>query len=67
MIAELQAERDRLDQAILALERLSAGKERKRGRPPKWLKNHLEGLRGSAPEQPSNGQPSSAGKQIKSA
>ena len=35
MIAELEAERDRLDQAILALERLAAGK--RRGRPPKWL------------------------------
>jgi hypothetical protein len=66
MIAELQAERDRLDQAILALERLSAGKERKRGRPPKWLKNHLDGLRRSALEEPTNGQ-SSLGKQVKSA
>jgi hypothetical protein len=39
MITELEAERDRLDQAILALERLSDGKQRRRGRPPKWLKN----------------------------
>jgi hypothetical protein len=38
MIAELQAERDRLTNAILALERLAEGNQRKRGRPPKWLK-----------------------------
>ena len=39
MIAELQAERERLDQAIIALERLSAGQTRRRGRPPRWLKD----------------------------
>ena len=33
MIAELEAEKTRLDEAILALERLSAGKVRRRGRP----------------------------------
>lgn len=37
MIAELEAERDRLDHAILALERLARGPQSKRGRPPKWL------------------------------
>jgi hypothetical protein len=35
MISELEAERDRLNQAIIALERLSALKVHKRGRPPK--------------------------------
>ena len=39
MIAELQAERHRIDEAIEALERLMAGKPRRRGRPPKWLKD----------------------------
>ena len=35
MIAELEAERDRLDEAILALERLStANLAKRRGRPP---------------------------------
>jgi hypothetical protein len=43
MITELQAERDRLDEAIQALERLSAsGKLRRRGRPPRWLKEEIE-------------------------
>jgi hypothetical protein len=37
MIAELRTERERLDEAILALERLSANKGKRRGRPPKWL------------------------------
>lgn len=37
MIAELKAEKTRLDEAILALERLSAGKVRRRGRPPRWV------------------------------
>ncbi len=44
MIAELQAEKARLDDAILALERLSsAGAKRRRGRPPRWLKNIQNG------------------------
>jgi hypothetical protein len=42
MIAELQAERQRLDQAIEALERLSAKGSPRRGRPPAWLKNQRE-------------------------
>ena len=41
MIAELQAERQCLDEAIDALERLSAGEARHRGRPPRWLRNEL--------------------------
>lgn len=43
MIAELEAERDRLDHAILALERLARGPETKRGRPPKWLRDLAPG------------------------
>ncbi len=42
MIAELQAERQRLDEAIQALERLSAGNARRRGRPPAWLKDEIQ-------------------------
>lgn len=42
MISELQAERQRLDEAIQALERLSAGKARRRGRPPAWLKEEIQ-------------------------
>lgn len=42
MIAELQAERQRLDEAIQALECLSAGKVRRRGRPPRWLHEEIQ-------------------------
>ena len=42
MIAELQAERDRLDQAIVALERLTRANQPRRGRPPAWLKRQAE-------------------------
>jgi len=42
MITELQAERHRIDEAIEALQRLSAGKARRRGRPPNWLKEEMQ-------------------------
>jgi hypothetical protein len=37
MLTELRAERERLTEAILVLERLAAGGHKRRGRPPKWL------------------------------
>ena len=52
MIAELTAERNRLDEAIMALERLSVGQARRRGRPPAWLKEHGEHP-SAGPEKPS--------------
>jgi hypothetical protein len=48
IIEDLKAERDRLAAAIDCLERLAAGRGRKRGRPPAWLKEKSEG------RQPSN-------------
>jgi len=42
MIAELQAEKDRLDEAILALERLSARKLKQRGQAPPWRKSEIQ-------------------------
>ena len=42
MIAELQAEKERLDEAIQALERLTATKTRRRGRPPRWLSEEIQ-------------------------
>jgi hypothetical protein len=45
MIKELQAERDRLDQAILRVEALASGRAR-RGRPPKAVAAARKGLRG---------------------
>ena len=42
MIAELQDERHRLDEAIEALERLSADNRSRRGRPARWLKEEAD-------------------------
>jgi hypothetical protein len=37
MLAELRDERTRVEEAILALERMAGG-HRRRGRPPAWMK-----------------------------
>ena len=37
MLADLRAQRDQLNEAILALTRLAAGGAKRRGRPPAWL------------------------------
>jgi hypothetical protein len=37
MLAELREERERIEQAILVLERIAGGRSRGRGRPPKWM------------------------------
>jgi hypothetical protein len=36
MLAELREEREGVEQAILVLERMAAGRGKRRGRPPKW-------------------------------
>lgn len=53
MIVELESERDRLNQAIFALELLSAGKQKKRGRPPKWLRPDRS-EKNNSPVEPAN-------------
>lgn len=37
ILAELKAEREQLEEAILSLERLARNRGPKRGRPPAWL------------------------------
>lgn len=37
MLAELRAERENIEQAIVTLERLVAGRGKRRGRPPAWM------------------------------
>ena len=38
MLADLRAEREQIEQAILTIERLAAGtRGKRRGRPPKWM------------------------------
>jgi hypothetical protein len=36
-LAELRRERDQITEAILTLERLAIGHQKRRGRPPAWL------------------------------
>jgi hypothetical protein len=40
LLAQLRTEREMLEEAILALERLARGSGKRRGRPPKWLSEH---------------------------
>jgi len=37
MLAELRSEKERLEEAILTIERLAVGNVGRRGRPPKWM------------------------------
>src|SRR5437879_4291754 len=37
MLAELRAEREQVEEAIIVLERLARGRGKRRGRPPKWM------------------------------
>jgi hypothetical protein len=37
MLAELRAEREAIEQAIMVLERVAAGRGKRRGRPPAWM------------------------------
>ncbi len=37
ILAELKAEREQIEEAILSLERLARGRGTKRGRPPTWM------------------------------
>jgi hypothetical protein len=37
ILAELKAEREQIEEAIISLERLARGRGKRRGRPPSWL------------------------------
>ena len=37
ILAELKAEREQIEEAILSLERLARGRGKGRGRPPAWM------------------------------
>ena len=37
ILAELRAEREQIEEAILSLERLAQGRGKRRGRPPAWM------------------------------
>lgn len=42
ILGELRDEKRRIDEAISALERISADRPRRRGRPPRWLQEHKQ-------------------------
>jgi hypothetical protein len=53
MLAELRAQRDQLDEAILTLTRLASGSgTKRRGRPPAWLTAAVEPATMEKPERP---------------
>ena len=62
MLAELRAEREQIEEAILSLERLARGRGKRRGRPPSWL-TEMRKVGG----KPGPGRPSKAASQAKSA
>lgn len=37
MLADLRAEREQVEEAIVTLERLARGRGKRRGRPPAWM------------------------------
>lgn len=42
MLSGLRAEREQIEEAILALQRLATGQGKRRGRPPKWMASTVE-------------------------
>jgi len=43
ILAELKAEREQIEEAIISLERLARGRGKRRGRPPAWMTPSPEG------------------------
>ena len=37
MLADLREQREAIEQAIVVLERIAAGQDKRRGRPPAWM------------------------------
>jgi hypothetical protein len=48
ILAELKAEREQIEEAILSLERLARGRGKRRGRPPVWMSEITEKRRARA-------------------
>ena len=59
ILAELQQERERIEEAILSLERLAIGRGKRRGRPPAWMKEAKEGRPRGRPPGRLKGKPES--------
>ncbi len=52
LLAQLRTEREMLEEAILAFERLARGSGKRRGRPPRWLAEQKAGAVQEAPLAP---------------
>ena len=50
ILAELKAEREQIEEAILSLEKLARGRGKRRGRPPAWL-SETEAAAGEPPKR----------------
>jgi hypothetical protein len=64
ILTELREEKEQLEQAILTLERLAAGRGPRRGRPPAWMSEAAPKRRGRPPgskNKPENQNSGSAG------
>ncbi len=62
IIADLRSEKAGIDEAILALERIAAGGQKRRGRPPAWLANLKAGKTGRKQSRPDQTAPAKAAK-----
>ena len=49
ILAELKAEREQIEEAIVSLERLARGRVRGPGRPPNWMADTMPKKRGRPP------------------
>jgi hypothetical protein len=57
ILAELRAEREQIEEAILSLERLARGRGRGPGRPPGWMADMAPKRRGRPPGSKNKVQP----------
>ena len=57
ILAELKAEREQIEEAILSLERLARGRGRGPGRPPNWMADIAPKRRGRPPRSKNKVQP----------
>jgi len=52
ILAELKAEREQIEEAIISLERLARGRGKRRGRPPSWMAASSEDTAAAVPAMP---------------
>ena len=60
ILDQLRLERDQIEEAILSLERLASGQEKRRGRPPKWMVEAKKRTRAQARKMESPGRTAAA-------